>query len=223
MPVRPAAGPRQRHSINDPFGYLKLAVAGILLFGTAVALVLALTGVVPAALKLVGICWALYGFVTGLLDGVLDPAIEGLVRALGSVGLIRAGGGYSAVETLVARGHYEAAAEAYAERARAPRDRVEATLRRAALLAGPMGQPEVAAAELEALREGGRALPPADDIRVGLALADLLEGRLSDPGRAMVELRRLLDRYPAGQHLRRIRTELAALKRERFGAAEGAR
>jgi hypothetical protein len=200
----------------NPFRLLKIAVAGILLFATVVAVALAVSGVVPGALKLVGMCWAIYGLVLGLVDTVLDPLIEGLGRAMMDMGLMRTGGGFSAIEALVARGHYEAAADAYSERAREPAARAAATVRRAALLAGPLGQAETAAAELDALRAPGHTLAPGDDIRVGLALADLYEHPLGEPGRAMAELRRLLDRYPNDAHLRRIRSELAELKRARF-------
>lgn len=214
-PLRPPAC-RQPLSIEDPLSLARIAIAAILLFGTIVALVLWATGIVPRALVMVGILWALYGFVMGLLGGVVEPLVDGLGRAFGDVGLLRAGGGYSAIETLVARGQYAEAAEAYRERAQDPASRAEATLRRAALLGGILGEPETAVAELENLRAGERRLTPAEDIRVGLALADLAERRLADPGRAMVELRRLIDRYPSGRHLRRLRTELAKLKAERF-------
>jgi hypothetical protein len=150
------------------------------------------------------------------LGGVLEPAIDGLARAFSDLGLQRDGGGYSAIETLVAQGHYDAAAEAYRERAQDPASRVEPTLRRAALLGGVLGEPETAAVELENLRASGHRLAPEEDIRVGLALAELAEHRLGDPGRAMSELRRLIDRYPSGRHLRRLRAELAALKAQRF-------
>ena len=65
---------------------------------------------------------------------MLEPAIEGFFQLMANVGLMRAGGGYSGIETLAVRGHPQAAAEAYAERARNPAERVEATLRRASLL-----------------------------------------------------------------------------------------
>jgi tetratricopeptide (TPR) repeat protein len=195
---------------------LKIAVAGILLLATVVAVALAVSGVVPRALELVGVCWAIYGLVVGVVDGFLEPVINGMGRVMMDIGLRRAGAGFSGIEALAARGHYEAAAEAYRERAREPRVRAAATVRRAGLLAGPLEQPETAAAELDALRADGRTLPPADDIHVGLALADLYEHALGDPGRAMAELRRLLDLYPEGTHLRRIRRELAELKRARF-------
>lgn len=202
-------------SIEDPLSLARIAVAGILLFATVVALLLWATGLVPKAIVLVGVLWALYGFILGLLGGVLEPLVDGLGRSLGDVGLVRAGGGFSAVETLVAQGHYAEAAEAYRERAQDPSDRVEATLRRAALLAGILGEPETAAVELENLR-ASHSLAPAEDIRVGLALAELAEHRLGNPGRAMAELRRLIDRYPSGRHLRRLRAGLAELKAQRF-------
>ena len=78
------------------------------------------------------------------------------------------------------RGEIAAAAEAYRERAQRPSDRVEATVRRAALLGGPLGHPETALVELENLR--GSPLSAAEDLRVGTALVDLLERRLNDPG-----------------------------------------
>ena len=61
---------------------------------------------------------------------------------------------------------------------------------------------------------------PRDDFRVGLALVELYEDDLKDPGRAMAELRRLIDRYPTSQGVRRLRVALASLKSERFGPSE---
>ena len=116
------------------------------------------------------------------------------------------------------RGHYAAAAEEYAERARNPDERVEATLRRAALLAGPLSQPENAAVELDSLRS--HRLASRDDFRVGLALVDLYEHHLNDPGRAMAELRRLIDRYPTAHGARRLRAALSSLKAGRFESGQ---
>ena len=213
-PLRPP-GVRDAASVENPLALARLFVAGVLLFATVVAIVLWATGMVPRALELVGIFWAIYGFVMGLLGGVLEPAVEGFGRVLMDLGLRRAGAGYSAIESLVVRGHYEAAAEAYRERAQEPVHRVEATLRRAALLAGGLRQPETAAAELENLR--AQVAPASeDDLRIGLALVELYEDRLGDPGSAMAELRRLIDQHPSSRHLRRLRAELAELKRQRF-------
>jgi len=203
-------------SSEEPLRLVRLAVGGLLLLGTIIALTLALTGAEPRALELVGLFWAIYGFVVGLTSGILEPAIDGLFHLLANFGLTRAGGGYSGIETLVARGHLAQAAEAYRERAQEPGDRVNATLRRAALLARDLDQPETAVVELESLRDG--PLPPGDDLRVGLALVQLYEHRVGDPGRAMRELRRLIDRHPDARSVRRLRASLADLKTERFGA-----
>jgi len=202
---------------EDPFRLIRFIVGALLLVATAVALLLAVTGVAPRAILLVGSFWALYGLFTGVLGGVLEPVIDGTARMFGNVGLRRAGGGYSAVETMVSRGRYREAAEAYAARAREPRRRVEATLRRGALLAGPLGLPAQAVAELLELRTRQGPLAPADDLRVGLALVDLYDFKLTDPGRAMTELRRLIDRYPESRHARHMRNVLRELKTTRFG------
>ena len=199
-------------SSEEPLRLVRLMAGGLLLFGTVVAVALALSGIAPRAILLVGAFWAIYGLISGFTIGVLEPVIEGLAEALQSVGLTRAGGGYSAIETLVARGHLAEAAEAYRERAQQPADRVEATVRRAALLAGPLGQPETALVELQALRE--HRLTADADLRVGVALVDVYERRLAEPGRAMVELRRLIDLYPDRRATLRLRRELAILKHE---------
>jgi hypothetical protein len=201
---------------EEPFSLVRVVVGTIVLLGTVLALVLAVAAGDPRFLELVGALWAIYGLTVGFLSGVLDPVIGGFFHLLANVGLVRVGEGYSAVETLAVRGHYEAAAEAYAERARDPAERVEATLRRAVLLAGQLGQPENAAVELDSLR--AHPLSPRDDFRVGLALVDLHEHRLNNPGSAMAELRRLIDRYPTARGARRLRDELGALKTQRFGS-----
>lgn len=190
-------------------------VGTIALVWTLIAVLLAFTGADPRALQLVGALWAIYGLTVGFLSGVLEPVIDGFFHLVSNAGLTRVGGGYSAIDTLVARGHLEAAAEAYAERARNKSERVDATLRRAALLAGPLAQPETAAVELDNLRVA-RRLGDRDDFRVGLALVELYEHDLNDPGRAMVELRRLIDRHPTARGARRLRVALASLKAERF-------
>ncbi|HEU4524130.1 MAG TPA: hypothetical protein VFR62_03875 [Gemmatimonadales bacterium] len=201
---------------DEPLRLLRITVGILLLFGTAVAVALALSGAEPRALQLVGMFWAIYGFIVGLTSGVLEPAIEGLGRVLADLGLIRWAGGFSAIEALTVRGDYATAAEAYRERAQRPADRVEATVRRAALLGGPLQQPETALVELEALR-GGK-LTPAEDVRVGVALVDLFERRLQAPGRAMAELRRLIDLHPDHASVRRLRRALADLKDQHVSA-----
>ena len=200
---------------DEPFGLVRLVVGAIVLLGTVLAITLAVVTRDLRMLELVGALWAVYGLMVGFLSGVLEPVIDGFAQLMSNIGLTRVGAGYSSIETLAVRGHYEAAANEYAERARNPAERVEATLRRAELLAGPMAEPETAAVELDSLRV--HPLSNRDDFRVGLALVDLLEHRLHDPSRAMAELRRLIDRYPTARDVRRLRAALNELKSERFG------
>jgi hypothetical protein len=203
-------------SVDEPLGLVRLVVGIMALVGTVIAILLGVT-TEPRALELVAALWAIYGLVVGFTSGVLEPVIDGLFNVLSSVGLMRAGSGYSSIETLVARGQVAAAAEAYAERAQSPRDRVEATLRRARLLAESLASPETAALELDNLR--GMPLSSRDDFRVGLALVELYEQHLHDPGRAMTELRRLIDQHPSAGDARRLRAALAQLKSQRFDTA----
>ncbi|MFL5402679.1 MAG: hypothetical protein ACJ8BF_07665 [Gemmatimonadales bacterium] len=200
---------------EEPFSLVRVTIGAIALLGTVLALLLAIVSGDARMLELVGVLWAVYGVTVGFLTGVLEPVIDGFFQLLANAGLMRVGAGYSAIETLEARGHHGAAAEEYAERARNPAERIEATLRRAALLAGPLGQPETAAVELDSLRS--HQLAGRDDFRVGLALVDLYEHHLADPGRAMAELRRLIDRYPTASGARRLRSALGNLKTDRFG------
>ena len=204
-------------SVEEPLALVRLLIGVFALLGTLIAVVV---GVItdPRMLELVGALWAVYGLVVGVTTGVLEPAIDGFFQLLSNAGLMRAGGGYSGIETLAVRGHPQAAAEAYAERARNPAERVEATLRRATLLAGPLTEPETAAVEVEGLRS--HPLSGRDDFRVGLALVDLYDHHLGDPGRAMAELRRLIDRYPTASGARRLRAALSALKSQRFDGTQ---
>ena len=213
---RPPSIERAHRWTEEPLGLVRLVVGTIALVWTLIAVLLAITGADPRVLQLVGALWAIYGLTVGFLSGVLEPVIDGLFRVVSNFGIMRVGGGYSAIETLASRGHLQAAADAYAERARNKSERVDATLRRAALLAGPMNQSETAAIELDNLRRA-QPLKPRDDFRVGLALVELYEHDLKEPGRAMAELRRLIDRYPTAQGARRLRVALASLKSERFG------
>jgi hypothetical protein len=202
---------------EEPFGLVRVVVGAIALCGTIGAIIVAIVVRDWRLLELVAVLWAVYGLAIGFMTGVLEPLIDGFFLLMANAGLTRGGSGYSGIETLVARGHYQAAAEEYAERARNHSERVEATLRRAALLAGHLEEPETAAVELDSLR--AHRLSPRDDFRVGLALIDLYEHRLADPGRAMVELRRLIDCYPTASGARRLKAALGTLKSERAAAS----
>jgi hypothetical protein len=201
---------RASEASENPLALLRLVAGALLLVATLLALGLALAGLGWRGVELAGALWALYGLIVGGL-ALLDPTLEGLARALQSAGLMRGGGEYSAIESMVIQGRHEAAIEACLERARHPRDRVEATLRRAAILADGVGDPAAAVQVLLDLRDTA-SLPPADDVRVGLALAELHERRLGDDGAAMRELRRLIDLHPDARGRSRLAARLARLK-----------
>jgi flagellar biosynthesis protein FliQ len=217
VPLLPKSLRGRAESLDaDPFRYLRGVLAFFLGGGAVVALVLALTGTDPRALVLAGVLWTLFGVLSGVVDWVLEPMVEFAAQVLSNVGLARPDAGFSAEEAMAVQGHAEAAAEAYRLRAQAPGDRVDAMIRRAHLLAGPLKVPHAAAGELEDLQRDAGRLSAGEDMRVGLALAELYEQRLDDPGRAMVEIRRLIDRYPEARQTRELRGLLAALRTQHF-------
>jgi hypothetical protein len=219
VPLRDASPLRRQlaAAADDPFVLARLVVSGLLFLATFVAIALSITGIAPRAWVLVGVIWAVYGVVHGVFDWILEPLTGFMVQGVSNIGVDRRGTGFDAIETLAARGDAAGAADAYLRRAANTQERVPALLRRAAVLAGPLGRPEDAVTELESLRRATAGLSPADDIDIGLALVDLYEHRLGDPGRAMVELRRLIDRHPQTHHSHRIRAMLAALRERHFG------
>ena len=213
----PSSGRADQRWTEEPVSLVRILVGTVALCCTVLALILAFVTGDARMLELVGAVWAIYGLTVAFLSGVLEPVIDGFFQLLANSGLMRVGAGFSGIETLAVRGHHRAAADAYAERARNPAERIEATLRRAQLLAENLDEPETAAAELDSLRS--HQLSGRDDFRVGLALVDLYEHHLRDPGRAMSELRRLIDRYPTTHGVRRLKSALHALKVERFPTA----
>lgn len=219
MPLRNASPFRRQLALaaDDPFVMARLVISGILVLASVVAIFLSLSGAAPGAWKVAAAAWALWGVIHGVFDLILEPALEFLTRSVTDAGLRRSGGGFSEVETLEAQGHTQAAADAYGDRATRPVDRVNATIRRAALLAGPLGEPAQAVTELEALRQKSPRLSASDDILVGLALADIHDHRLGAPAKAMTELRRLIERYPQSHHARHLRATLATLRHQHFG------
>lgn len=204
----------------DPMGLLRLVVGGIFLFVTAAAVVLAVTGIFPKGLLLVGTFWTLYGVVRWTTDHLLEPGTDFVGRLLGNGGFSRVPDGHSEIEALAASGKYQDAAERWYQVAATEDAPATAMLRRAELLAGPLQDPGTAAAELTLFRDAPRRpLRPAEDVAIGMALGNIYEHRLQDPARAMFELRRLLDKYPSTRHVRLIRGALNALKARRFGDA----
>ena len=64
-------------SSEEPLRLVRLVAGGLLLFGTVVAVALALSGIAPRAILLVGAFWAIYGLISGFTVGVLEPVIVG--------------------------------------------------------------------------------------------------------------------------------------------------
>ena len=206
--------------MNDPLGILRFALGALFLVATGVALILGLTGVEPRAMILAGALWAIYGVARAVINGFLEPTTDWFAGILGNGGSMMRRSGHSEIDAMVARGHYQDAAERWFTEASTGEAPAEAMLHRAALLAGPLSDPGSAAAELAQYREAPRRpLTAGEDVAIGLALGDIYEHRLQEPAKAMFELRRLLDRYPASRHARRIRGTLADLKERRFGDA----
>jgi hypothetical protein len=205
-----------RVSVEDPLVLVRLAAAFLLAFGTVAAVALWLAAGDSRFLKLAIGLWGVYGFTVGVVNGLLTPLVDGAARALQGFGVRGAGPDYSSIEALVSGGHYALAAEEYRQRAEESRERVAATMRRAALFAGPMDNPAGAALELSGLRTGA-PLSRDEDLRVGLALMNLYEHQLAEPGRAMAELSRLVEQYAGTRRGVTLSRMLRSRKRMRFG------
>jgi len=207
-------------SYTDPLWILRLALSGLLIFATVVALVLGLTGIEPKALVLAGGLWGAYGLVRAAVSGVLAPSAELVGDLLSNGGVDRIPDSHSEIQALAAQGRYQDAAERWWRVVVDGEAPAAAIVLRAELLAGPLKDPGTAASELTLYRDAPRIpLKPAEDVGIGLALVDLYEHKLQDPAKAMYELRRLLDRYPQTRHVRLIRAALNDLKERRFGDA----
>lgn len=219
VPLRDRSALRRQlaAATEDPFALARLVISGLLFLATLIAIILTVSGIAPRAWIIVLPAWAVYGVVHGLFDWVLEPLMGFAVQGIASIGVDRVGTAFSSIEAQAARGDAAGAAEAYLRRAANSQERVPALVRRAALLAGPLGRPADAVTELESLRRTTPDLNAPDDIAIGLALVDLHDFRLGDPGRAMAELRRLIDRHPQSHHIQRMRTMLAALRDRHFG------
>ena len=136
----------------DPISYLRVAVGLLLVGATLVAVGLAVTGIAPRAILLIGLLWGIYGLFYALVDGLLEPLIDFAARALTDAGLARRSEGFSDVEAMVSQGHLELAAGICGERAR-EKGSAEAAIRQARLLAGPLRNPGRAMVELRRFLE----------------------------------------------------------------------
>ena len=117
--------------------------------------------------------------------------------------------GFSYQESLVARGRYQEAVDAYrAHLAGAPRD-FQARLALAAILRDRLQLPEAARTELLEARRLDP--PPAVEFAIGNALIDLA-GRQGDRGRELAELARFAARFKGTPEGGRAREAIARIK-----------
>ena len=214
MPLMRHLRRRYQRGRENPLEMLRFALSLVLGGFSLIALVLAVPTHSWRLVMLAGVLWIFYGIGSWLV-GLMDRGLDVLPDVLSGVGVERPGAGYSNIEALLVRQQYEAAADALLERARDPAQRVDATLRRAQLLAGPMQQPAAAAMALRDLMSGG--LAPADQLTVGLALVDVQEHQLRDLGGAISELGRLLSQADDPRRHASLKARLARLKEEYFG------
>ena len=215
-PLLDRALDRMRVSLEDPLVLVRLVAAFLLGFGTIVAVGFWIAAGDPRFLKLVVGLWGVYGFTVGVVNGLLTPLIDGAARALQGFGARSVARDNAGIEALVAAGQYALAAEEYRERAQDDRDRVGATMRLAALLAGPLDNPASAALELTGLRAHA-TLTLDEDLQVGLALVNLYENQLAEPGRALTELSRLAERYAGTRRGVTLSRMLKSRKKVQFG------
>ena len=208
---------RYQRGRENPLEMLRFAVSLVLGGFSIIALVLALPTHSWRLVMLAALLWLFYGIGSWLV-GLLDSGLDALPRVLSDAGAQRRDAGYSDIEALLVREQYDVASAALLERARDPAQRVDATLRRAQLLAGPMQQPDAAAMALRDLMAG--VLAPADELTVGLALVDVQEHQLRDFGAAISVLGRMLRQVEDPRRQASLKARLARLKAEHFGTRD---
>jgi hypothetical protein len=208
---------RYQRGRENPLEMLRLALILVLGGFSVIALVLAVVTHSWRLVMLATLLWIFYGIGSWLV-GLMDRGLDALPNLLSGAGVERQGAGYSDIEALLVREQYQAAADALLERARDPAQRVEATVRRAQLLAGPMRLPDAAALALRDLMASG--LTPAEELRVGLALVDVQEHGLHDLGAAISGLSRLLRLVADPRREASLKARLARLKGEHLGTRD---
>ena len=218
MPLLRHLRRRYQRGRENPLDMLRFILSMVLGGFSVVALVLAVVAESRRMLLLAVVLWIFYG-IGNWLVGLVDVGLDALPGVLSNAGVERRDAGYSDIEAPLVREQYAAASAALLERARDPARRVDATLRRAQLLAGPMRLPDAAAMALRDLMTAG--LAPADQLTVGLALVDVQEHQLHDLGGAISELGRLLPRVEDPRWQASMKARLARLKQEYFGTGDG--
>jgi hypothetical protein len=122
----------------------------------------------------------------------------------------------SHIESMVARGDYARAADAYKHEIETDPTDLGSCERLGQLALRELKDPQLA---VWAYREGEkRAETPARRFGLGLLVAGIYRDQLRDRGKTVVELRRLVERYPDAPQLERLRAEIEELKAGMFDA-----
>lgn len=222
---RPAKAPREEH-LGDTW-----AQARFILWILGPALVFGLAAVLLG--RLFG--WPLLSVLGGLFLGsaTLSLLIYGVV-VLVRVSMVNAAAGVagkllmpsgsstppekalSHIETMVARGDYARAADAYRHEILTDPADLGSCERLGQLALRELKDPQLA---IWAYREGEkRAEKPTRKFGLGLIVAGIYRDQLKDHGKTVVELRRLVERYPDMRQVEQLRAEIDELKAGLFDA-----
>ena len=203
-----AAGPKaQLKNISILLGGL---TAFSLLFYLLTGIFLPLLGV--------GIGWAVVGIYSLILLFIIEPGGDALGRVIVSSGSSTPSvSQHSNIETMVTRGEYAKAAQAYqGVIASSPQDLVACD--KLARLA--MGELKDYPLAVSAYREAEKRSPePRRQAGYALLVAGIYRDNLKDYGKSMVELRRILARYPDVPNRDRLTAEIEELKALHFEAS----
>lgn len=149
--------------------------------------------------------------ISRLIAGGTAVSSKAFVAALTSAGNIKRAPSYSFQESLVARGKYAEAEQAYQDHLAATPDDLDARLALAAVIRDHIRDPE--RAERLFLEARGLGPTPAQEYAIANALIDLYR-RTGQRGREMAELARFADRYRDTDGGNRAREALRRIKAE---------
>lgn len=192
-----------------------LALASCTVFAVLVALFLMDQKKIglPGAAGVIVAGWLVAGVTTWLVWTVSGAASRGLVQTMTGAGNLPPTPGFSFEQSLVARGEYRQAAEAYRARLDGAPDDFPARMALAALCRDHLDDPT--AAERLYLEARSRRPPPNLEFSIGNALIDLYH-RTGQQGRELAELARFADRFggtPAGDRARQAIARIKAADR----------
>lgn len=200
--------------IAGPKGQLRF-IGWLLGIGTAVALLVYFLMGSTLLLVGVGFGWLVVGIYSIILFKVIEPTGNAIGRVIVSSGNSTPSvDQHSNIETMMVRGEYARAAEAYrAVIASQPGD-IVACEKLAQLALREMKDYDTA---IMAYREAEkRSLEPRRQLGYAILIAGIVRDNKKDLGKATVELRRILARYPDAPNADRLRAELEELKAMHF-------